>query len=146
MTYEINQTHDPNLKSWVESANDPNTDFPIQNLPFCVFRRAESYEDVRIGVAIGSFILDVYGCYQAALFDDDALKIAVATDEYCLDHAVMRKNTAIRAAFRQRLVEILSAEADAETQKSVSRNLIPIAEAEFWLPAHIADYTDFYCS
>ena len=34
MTYEINETHDPNLKSWVESANDPNTDFPIQNLPF----------------------------------------------------------------------------------------------------------------
>ena len=37
MIYEINETHDPNLKSWVESANDPNTDFPIQNLPFCVF-------------------------------------------------------------------------------------------------------------
>ena len=35
--YEINETHDPNLKSWVESANDPNTDFPIQNLPFVSF-------------------------------------------------------------------------------------------------------------
>ena len=33
MTYEINETHDPNLNSWIESANDPNTDFPIQNLP-----------------------------------------------------------------------------------------------------------------
>jgi fumarylacetoacetase len=33
----INETHDPNLRSWVESANDPNTDFPIQNLPFGVF-------------------------------------------------------------------------------------------------------------
>ena len=32
--HEINETHDQNLKSWVESANDPNTDFPIQNLPF----------------------------------------------------------------------------------------------------------------
>ena len=38
MTYTINETHDPNLRSWVESANDPNTDFPIQNLPFCLFR------------------------------------------------------------------------------------------------------------
>src|SRR5690606_30432767 len=37
MRYEINETHDPDLKSWVESANDPNTDFPIQNLPFCIF-------------------------------------------------------------------------------------------------------------
>ena len=37
MTYEINETHDQNLKSWVESANAPDTDFPIQNLPFCTF-------------------------------------------------------------------------------------------------------------
>ncbi len=37
--HEINETHDINLKSWVESANDPNTDFPIQNLPFCVFKK-----------------------------------------------------------------------------------------------------------
>ena len=37
MTYEINETHDQNLKSWVESANAPDTDFPIQNLPFCAF-------------------------------------------------------------------------------------------------------------
>ena len=33
----INETHDQDLKSWIESANDPNTDFPIQNLPFCRF-------------------------------------------------------------------------------------------------------------
>ena len=39
--YDINETHDPNLKSWVESANDPNTDFPIQNLPFCLLRYEE---------------------------------------------------------------------------------------------------------
>ena len=41
MTYEINETHDQNLKSWVESANAPDTDFPIQNLPFCIFSCAE---------------------------------------------------------------------------------------------------------
>ena len=58
MTYEINETHDPNLKSWVESANDPNTDFPIQNLPFCVFKR-EEYLDATIGTVIGDFVIDL---------------------------------------------------------------------------------------
>ncbi len=38
----INETHDPNLRSWVESANDPNTDFPIQNLPFGMFKGTNS--------------------------------------------------------------------------------------------------------
>lgn len=39
MPYDINETHDPKLESWVESANDPKTDFPIQNLPFCILYR-----------------------------------------------------------------------------------------------------------
>ena len=55
--YEINETHDPNLKSWVESANTPNTDFPIQNLPFCRFINDES-ERV-IGLAIGDKVLEI---------------------------------------------------------------------------------------
>jgi fumarylacetoacetase len=39
MPYSINETHNPELSSWVESANDPATDFPLQNLPFGVFRQ-----------------------------------------------------------------------------------------------------------
>ncbi|HLM60733.1 MAG TPA: hypothetical protein VK308_08015, partial [Pyrinomonadaceae bacterium] len=72
MIYEINETHDPNLKSWIESANAPGTDFPIQNLPFCVFTRSCSYENVRIGVAVGDFVLDVHACYESCLFDDES--------------------------------------------------------------------------
>ena len=146
MTNEINETHNQNLKSWIESANQPNTDFPIQNLPFCVFTRSCTYENVRVGVAVGDFVLDVYGCYECCLFDDESFTIAVSADNYCLDHAIMRKNADLQKAFRQRLSEILSADADEETRKNVERNLIPIAEAEFYVPAHIGDYTDFYCS
>jgi len=40
MIYHLNETHDPQLTSWVASANTAGTDFPIQNLPFGVFRRA----------------------------------------------------------------------------------------------------------
>lgn len=142
----VNDTHDLNLRSWIESANAPETDFPIQNLPFCVFTRANTYENVRIGVAIGDFVLDVYACYECCLFDDDSFSIAVNADNYCLDHSVMRKNANLQSAFRRRLVEILSENADERTRKSVERNLIPIDEADFHLPAHIGDYTDFYCS
>ncbi len=67
MPYEINETHDPNLKSWVESANDPSSDFPIQNLPLCYtdVREEDVPEDRRrrwdghICVAIGSKIIDI---------------------------------------------------------------------------------------
>jgi fumarylacetoacetase len=41
MPYAIDETHDPSLESWVESANDPETDFPIQNLPLCWFLKSE---------------------------------------------------------------------------------------------------------
>jgi len=146
MTYETNNTHDQNLKSWIESANAPGTDFPIQNLPFCVFTRSCTYENVRIGVAIGDFVLDVYSCYESCLFDDESFNIAVTADNYCLDHSVMKKHANLQSAFRRRLVEILSVEADEETQKKVERNLIAMDEVDFYLPAHIADYTDFYCS
>ena len=58
----------------------------------------------------------------------------------------MKKNAKLQTAFRRRLVEILSEDADEETRKNVMRNLIPINEVEFQLPAHVGDYTDFYCS
>src|SRR6185295_16828290 len=64
MTHEINETHDPNLRSWVESANDPNTDFPIQNLPFCVFSGPESDSYRRIGVRIGDKVFDLQNAVE----------------------------------------------------------------------------------
>lgn len=56
----LNQTHDPALKSWVASANDPATDFPIQNLPLCVFAAEhDGHRHNHLGVAIGDSVLDV---------------------------------------------------------------------------------------
>jgi fumarylacetoacetase len=50
MAPSTNETHDPAMRSWVESANQPGCDFPIQNLPFGVFRAAPGGE-ARVGVA-----------------------------------------------------------------------------------------------
>jgi fumarylacetoacetase len=147
MTYEINETHDPALKSWVESANDPNTDFPIQNLPFCVLGRADTLEDTRIGVAIGDQILDVYPCYEAKLFEDnEEFVIACLMNDESLELAVMHKWLESRSYFRKKLIKILSQNADERTRKIVQRNLIPISEVELSIPVQIGDYTDFYAS
>src|SRR5690349_20464111 len=56
---KLDETHDPALTSWVESANAPGCDFPIQNLPFGIFRRRARKEPPRGGVAIGDQILDL---------------------------------------------------------------------------------------
>src|SRR5205814_222655 len=80
----INETYDPNLKSWVESANDPATDFPIQNLPLCRLSIDEpSTDDTRfgtgqwehIGVVIGDQVLDLSVLHKA-------LKLGRGLDPY----------------------------------------------------------------
>jgi fumarylacetoacetase len=61
----INDTHRPDRRSWVESANAPRSDFSIQNLPFGVFRDWEGDDSPRVGVAIGDFVLDARRCERA---------------------------------------------------------------------------------
>jgi hypothetical protein len=62
--YEINETHDPKLKSWVESANDPDTDFPIQNLPFC---RGSILRSVALHAELHRFLLLDLPRYECGL-------------------------------------------------------------------------------
>ena len=77
---QLNETHDPKLVSWVASANDGRTDFPIQNLPFAIFRRRGSGEAWHGGVAIGDQIVDMAAALKAGVFTGDALPAAQAAD------------------------------------------------------------------
>jgi fumarylacetoacetase len=122
----LDETHNPALKSWVESANDLTTDFPIQNLPFGVFRRAASEETARIGVAIGDQIFDLAA---ADLIRADALNELMTLGNSAA--------TELRREVSRRL------RTDAEPLPAL---LVPMREAEMFLPAHIGDYTDFYAS
>ena len=72
---ELNDTHDPALSSWVKSANTDDNDFPIQNLPFGVFRKVGSGESYRGGVAIGDQILDVGRAADAGLLTGEAASV-----------------------------------------------------------------------
>jgi fumarylacetoacetase len=125
----------PDLKSWVDSANDTRTDFPIQNLPFGVF----TVGTPSIGVAIGDRILDLRRCAASGLLPH-------AIDEACASeslNALMSLGSGHWRALRKRLIDLLSAEPH---RQRVEPLLLPMNEAVMLLPAVIGDYTDFYAS
>ena len=144
MIYEINETHDPNLKSWVESANDPNTDFPIQNLPFCVFKKANTNEFERIGVAIGDSIFDFQMAFDTERDVSKYLEVKSFTLNELCDES--DGSEAEAATLRRRIQNLLSESAEKYVQERVKHCLVKRADADATFPFVIGDYTDFYCS
>jgi fumarylacetoacetase len=145
MTPATNETHDPAARSWVESANQAGCDFPVQNLPFGVFRAARGGE-ARVGVAIGNQVVDVSAAGQSGLFsvdDDEARRAASACDAGALNR-LMALGDRYWSALRKRIFELLRHDASASLRKRVP--LLPMAEVEMLLPAQVGDYTDFYAS
>jgi fumarylacetoacetase len=145
MTYSINETHDPDLKCWVESANDPNTDFPIQNLPFGVFNKPESLDLPSVGVAIGDQVLDLSAVSEVLWSDDFDDEIADVCSYESLDFMMILEPEII-SELRQRLSSLLSADNDTDERYIIEDFLIPVNEVELILPANIENYTDFYAS
>ena len=124
----INSTHAVELQSWVDSANEPGTDFPIQNLPFGRFKEPGD-ATWRIGVAIGREIVDL----QAAGL---------------IDHADMARLMDQPTAARKRLRQALS---DGLRAGSPHRAVFEAAlhcqdQVTLGLPCDVGDYTDFYTS
>ncbi|MEK7857014.1 MAG: fumarylacetoacetase [Acidobacteriota bacterium] len=146
MTYEINETHDPNLKSWVESANDPNTDFPIQNLPFCAFADKDGCFP-GTGVIIGDRMLDLQA---AAVYKAPELFHGLPVDALIGGWAnlwsAMAADGEVLSKLRERLSEIFRDTAATQTRKKIEPLLMPISDFRFQTPITIGDYTDFYCS
>jgi fumarylacetoacetase len=131
---ELDQTHDPALTSWVESANG-HPDFPVQNLPLGVFSTAN--REPRIGVAIGDMILDLKGLSAAGLLDDHwRLALGLSTLNAWFTHGPQDAR-----ALRHKLSNLLS---DDRFRGSVEPHLVRAANAELHLPCDIGDYTDFY--
>ncbi|MDE0441572.1 MAG: fumarylacetoacetase [Gammaproteobacteria bacterium] len=136
----MNATHAPELRSWVTSANAANADFPIQNLPFAVLRRAGRDERFRPAVAIGDYALDLRALHAAGLAASQALD---ACQEDTLNR-LMGEGPAVWSALRADLSALLAAGSGHE---AAMRNcLVPLREVEYRVPAYIGDYTDFYAS
>lgn len=123
----LNATHDPQLRSWVASANQAACDFPIQNLPYGRFRPAGSGEAFRIGVAIGDQVLDLKA---TGLIHTDDMNVLMAKSP--------AERQTLRAAISAGLAEG-SAQA-AEWAKA----LLAQSAVEMAVPCRIGDYTDFY--
>lgn len=143
MMHTLNETHDPQLRSWVASANAAGTDFPIQNLPFAVFRRRNTDEPFRGGVAIGDRILDLRLAAEAPSFNDDIRKLLQAGAQEKLN-ALMALGSQAWSALRLALSRALRE--GAKEEKDLQSCLVAQADVEYDVPARIGDYTDFYTS
>jgi len=140
---EINETHSPSMRSWVASANAAGCDFPIQNLPFAVFRRRGSAEAFRGGVAIGDQVLDVAAAHAAGAFTGEAAVAAALAGASTLNGLLAlgpRAWSALRLALSRLLRD------DVPAQRRLTGCLVPQDQAEYAVPARIGDYTDMYTS
>lgn len=135
----MNATHDPRRKSWVASANQAGSDFPIQNLPFGAFVRGP---EPALGVAIGDQILDLRGCSEAGLLDS----LPLATREACTEGALNTLLSLGPGSWSPLRVLISGLLSDEQHERAVLPFLVPRAEVILVQPALIGDYTDFYAS
>jgi fumarylacetoacetase len=140
--YPIDATHDARLKSWVESAGDPQSDFPIQNLPFGIFRSVAGENTV--GVRIGAHILDLSRARVA-------LPLPASTADVLSDQSLnrlMQLQLPARRQLRAVLSEALRADAPGwqDRRAALRPYLLPVEQAQMQVPAVIGDYTDFYAS
>jgi fumarylacetoacetase len=142
MSY-LNETHDPALQSWVGSANVPDNGFPIQNLPFGVFRPAGDSGAFRPGVAIGSKVLDLAALADAAPWSGAAGHALAACKSSTLN-GLMSLGQAHWSALRLELSRALRS--GSALQDVLEPLLADISKVEMGLPARIGDYTDFYIS
>ena len=130
--YPIDATHNPTLRSWVESANVAGCDFPIQNLPFGSFGnfgsfRSSDKEALRIGVAIGDQVLDLKAVSLTSTGNMNKLMTTGSADRQ-----------ALRAAISAGLSEGIS------QQNEWQAALLAQSAVEMAVPRRIGDYTDFY--
>ena len=144
----VDATHDPALRSWVASANE-HPDFPIQNLPYGVYRHGT--DEPRVGVAIGDQVLDlrvaVENGREWARMGETGRRIVAACASTRLN-ALMALEPEERTALRQAISRLLAADRSGQpVERTAGPHLLtPISTVQMLLPAEIGDYTDFYAS
>ncbi|HLG02733.1 MAG TPA: fumarylacetoacetase [Bacteroidia bacterium] len=138
----MNKANDPKLRSWIEVR--AGSDFPIQNLPFGIFKTSQ--RGPRVGVAIGEYILDLaavaeFGYFDALQIDKSVFSKPALNDFIALGKPAWQK-------VRERVSDLLSEKNKALQAQAEARAqcLVEMKNAEMLLPVSIGDYTDFYSS
>jgi len=144
VTGQTDGTHDPSLQSWVASANAEDADFPIQNLPFGVFRRRDARESARIGVAIGDRVLDLGACAKAGLLEGVPASLGRLMGDDSLNRLMDEGRDAARTL--RRAVSGILQIGNVSAQRRADALTAAQAEVELLLPAQVGDYSDFYAS
>ncbi len=141
---QLDGTHDPARRSWVAGANAADADFPIQNLPLCIFRRPGGHP--RGGIGIGDQIVDLEAVQAAGLLSGLAAEAAEAACSPTLN-ALMALGPKYRAALRSQMSDLLGdGPAGEKARDAGERILVPMATAQLELPAFIRAFSDFTSS
>ena len=136
------EANNPDLKSWIKTPE--NTDFPIQNLPFGVFKTNNLSK--RVGVRIGDYVIDLKSLHVLGYLDNLPFKIEDFDSEYL--NNLMKKGKNGTRLLRNRISKLLSANCGdlKNNQHHVDQILIDVSSVEMCMPIEIGDYTDFYSS
>ncbi|MBI3699094.1 MAG: fumarylacetoacetase [Afipia sp.] len=136
----LDETHDASRRSFVASANDPDGDFPIQNLPLGIFSRGPNGRR-GVGVAIGDRIFDLAGARHAGLIrsvSGDAIGQDSLNALFALGNQQLR-------LLRKEVSRLLDEDpAGQATRDALAKCLVPMSECTMHRPTDVANYTDFY--
>ena len=132
--------NDPSLKSWVHVPK--GSDFPIQNLPFGIFKT--KYLSAVAGVAIGNHVLDLVYLHEHGYLDGLGLPPGIFNQKYLNDFLALgrRKGREVR----ERVSELLQHNNHELNAAAREIALVPMSEVQLLLPLRIPNYTDFYSS
>lgn len=137
----LDETHDPAALSWAPGANDPDTSFPPQNLPFGIFSDATGNDSAaRPGAAIGDCVIDLREAARRGLLQGAAVLEALDTTGAALN-PLMARGPALRRELRLQLFRLLTQERLAE---AVRPTLVPMNGIRMHMPFDVYGFTDFY--
>ncbi len=128
------------LNCRIESANNSESDFPLNNLPFGVF--AKDKGTPRCCVAIGDFLLDLSVLFDAAVFPELPENVFAQSTL----NAFMGMGNDKWSYVRKQLIELLRADSatDAKKVKAIENAQHLQSDATMHMPFTVGDYTDFY--
>ncbi len=136
------KANDPSLTSWVDVPL--NSDFPIQNLPFGIFKTQSSTP--RVGIAIGNQVLDLLMLNKLGFLNDFKIDDSVFSNPYMNDFIALGKSFC--SLFRQRISNLLNvSNPELRGNKEARfRVLHSMNNIQMLMPVQVRDYTDFYSS
>jgi fumarylacetoacetase len=145
----LDHTHEVDARSWLAAANYETAPFPLQNLPFGVFRRTGRGEAFRGGVALGDQVIDLAALVSAGAVSGLAADAAQACSQPSLN-AFFAMGPGAWRALRHALFDLFKRPVEGvgggPLLEALERCLVPQATVEYGLPVQIGDYTDFYTS